>query len=102
MTFECLERVGVKLSDIPAHLEQKCVSEFESSIDKLLVLVILGHDLGVPRIGCQVDCECDKFLSNDRLRTVNDQLVDDWDALRVSERGLELVLLGHVVEELEN
>ena len=66
------------------------------------MLIVLGHDLCIARISRQVDGKCDKFLADNGLRTVDNELVDDWNTLSVGERCLELVFLTHVVEELQN
>ena len=66
------------------------------------MLIVLGHDLCIARIGSQVDGKGDKFFAYNGLWTVDNELVDDRNALSVGESCLELVFLTHVVKELEN
>ena len=66
------------------------------------MLIVLGHDLCIARISCQVDGKGDKFFADNGLWTVDNELVDNWNTLSVGERCLQLVFLTHVVEELQN
>ena len=57
--LKCLQRVGIELSNIAAHFEEQCIPVLERSDDKLLMLVVLGHDLSVARVCRQVDSQRD-------------------------------------------
>ena len=102
ISFKRIQRVGIELRDIAANFEKQGVAVLESSLDQLLVLVVLSHDLSITRVSRQVDGQGDKFFSDDWLRAVDDELVDNGDALCVRECCLKLIFLGHVVEELED
>ena len=66
------------------------------------MLVVLRHNLGIARVRRQVHRKRHELLAYDWLRAVNNELVDDGYALSIGECGLELVFLGHMVEELED
>ena len=90
------------MGDIPAHLEQESVSELECPVNHLLVLPIGCHDLCVTWLSCQVDSQCDQLFTYNGFWAVNDQLVDQGDALCVGESCLELVFLGQMVKQLQD
>lgn len=100
--FERIKRVGVELGYIAAHLEKERVAVLERSIDKLLVLIVLRHDLCISRVRSQIDCKSDELFSHDGLWAVDYELVDDGNALSVGECRLELVLLTHMVEQFKD
>lgn len=66
------------------------------------MLVILCHDLSITRVSRQVDGQGNKFFSDNWLWAVDNELVDNGDALCVRECCLKFIFLGHVVEELED
>ena len=66
------------------------------------MLVVLRHNLSVSRVRCQIHGQGNEFLAYDWLRAVDNELVDDRNALSVSKGSLEFVLLRHVVEQLED
>ena len=47
-----IQRDGVELRDVATDFEEECVSVLEGSEYQLLMLVILRHYFGVPRIRC--------------------------------------------------
>ena len=102
ISFKSIQRVGVELSDITAHFEEESVAVLESSLDKLLMLVVLSHDFSIARICGKINGQGDKFLTHNRLRTVDNKLVHDGDALSIRECCLKLIFLGHMVEKLQN
>lgn len=102
ISFKRIQRVGIELRDIAANFEKQGVAVLESPLDQLLVLVVLSHDLSITRVSRQVDGQGDKLFSDDWLWAVDNELVDNGDALCVRECCLKLIFLGHVVEELED
>ena len=100
--FQSFKRLGVELGDISAHLEQESVSELECPVNHLLMLPIGRHDFCVTWLGRQVDSQCDQLFTHNRFWTVNYQLIDQGYTLCVGKSCLELILLGKVVEKLED
>ena len=74
--FEKWYRGWIKLCNISAYLEQKCVSKLESPFNQLPVLVFLGNQFSVTWIRGKIDRKCYQFLAHYRLRAVNDQLIN--------------------------
>ena len=66
------------------------------------MLVILGDNFGVAGVGGEIDCQGNQFFADDVFRTVNDELVDQWDALCVGEGRFQLVFLTEVVQQLQD
>lgn len=102
MSYEVVESVWVELSDVPDALEQKGVSELCGSSNQLVELSVSSEHVCVALVGRQVDSQCNQLLAHNRLRTVNDQLVDQGDAVCVRERGFGLVLETQVVQQLDD
>ena len=76
--------------------------ELKSSFDQLFVLVIRSDDLGVSRVGRQVHCQSHQFLAHNRLRTVDNQLINQGDTLSIGKSGFELIFLGQVIQQFED
>ena len=74
----------------------------ESSLNELLVLSIGCHDLSIAWLGGQVDGKGDELFTHNRLWTVDDELIHEWNTLCVSECGLQLVLLGKMVKQFQD
>ena len=98
MLLKCILAVWIELSDVPDALEKKGVSEFASSSNEVIKLSIASEHLSVSLIRCQIDSETDQLLADDRLRAVNDKLINERDAISESERSLGLILLTQVVK----
>lgn len=87
-------QIRVELSDISNTLEKKSVTELDGSVEKLLKLSIAREHLSIALIGSQVDCKSDQFFADDGFWTVDDQLVDQGNAISVGEGCLSFVFQG--------
>jgi len=97
-----VNRLRVELSDVPTDFEQQSVSKLESSLNKLFMLVVLGNNLCIARVGSQVDSQCDQFLAYYWFRTVDDKLINKRDTFCICKCRLKLVLLRKVVKQFKN
>lgn len=99
---ECIVAFWVELNDVSHTFEKKRVTMFACSSDQLIELAISTQHVCVPLIRGQVDSKCNKLFTNDWLGTVNDELINEWDTIRVSECSLRLVLQTQMVKQLDN
>lgn len=95
--LECLDWGWIELSHIPAHLEQERIFAFYGALDQLIMLFFLSNEFGISRIGGQVHCQSNELLTDDRLGTVNDELVHDRDTLSISKSCFQFVFLWEVI-----
>jgi hypothetical protein len=101
MLDKSLIATGVELRDISYALEQEGVAELAGTRNHLIKLPIGGEHLCVTLVRGQVHSQGDQLLAHDGLRTVDDQLVDQRDAIGESESGLGLILQTEVVQQLD-
>lgn len=47
----------VELSHVPAYFEQQSISELEGPFYQTFVLIVLGNNLSIARVSCQVHCQ---------------------------------------------
>jgi hypothetical protein len=79
--------IRVKLRDISYTFEQQSVSKLTSSCYQLIELSISSQHVGIPLICGQINRQSNKFLANNWLRAMNNQLVNQRDTVCVGERG---------------
>ncbi len=75
---------------------------FHSPVDELLELLFLTQPLGVPCVRRQINSESNQLLSNYRLRTVNNKLINKRYTLCIRESGLRLIFETQMVKQLQN
>ena len=91
MLYECLVAVRIELCDIPHTFEEQCIAMFTRSCYQLIELALASQHIRIALVCREVDGQCDELLAHDWLRAVDNQLVNQWDAIGVGERCLGFV-----------
>ena len=102
MTFILINHSWVELGNIPDTFEKKGVSILAGSLYQFFELSIIGQHICVSLVGSQVYSQCNQLLSNDWLWTVNNQLVNQRNAIGISEGGFSLIFKTQVVQKLDD
>jgi hypothetical protein len=84
--------IWVKLRDISNTFEQESIAKLTCSCYQLIKLSISSKHIGVSLVGCQIDRQCNKFLSYNWFWAMDDQLVHQWNTIGVSEGSFCFIL----------
>jgi hypothetical protein len=102
MTLEYILTVWVELCDVPNAFEQQSVAIFTCSLDHFLQLSFSSKHFRISLISSEVNSESNKFFAYDGFRTVDNELINERNAISVSECGFCLIFETKVIEQLNN
>jgi len=80
--------IWVELSDVSDALEKKGVAVLACTGDQLVKLAFSRKHICITLIGSQIDGQSNKLFAYDWFGTMDNQLVDQWNTIRIGEGSL--------------
>jgi len=102
MTNKSLMAVRVELSDVPDAFEKKGVTVFACTGDELVELAFPRQHIRITLVSRKIDCQSDKLFTYDWFRTMDNKLVNQWDAVSIGEGGFCFVFETQMIQKLNN
>ena len=102
MINESIKTIRIKLSNIPNAFKQQGVSELTRPGDELVKLTISRQHISVSLVGGQIDREGYQLFANDLFGAMDDELVNQWDAICVSKGRFCLIFKTQMIEQLDD
>ena len=102
MTNKSLMAVRVELSDVPDAFEKKGVAVFACTGDELVELAFSRQHVRITLVSRKIDCQSDKLFTYDWFGTMDNKLVNQWDAVGIGEGGFCFVFETQMIQKLNN
>ena len=102
MTYKCLMAIWVELGNVPDTFEEESIAVLACTGNELVKLSFSRKHVCITLIGGKIDGQSDKLFSYNRLRTVNNQLVNQWNTIRICEGSLCFIFQTQMVQKFDN